>query len=146
MKDRQSRLLSEVCAVGNLDDYRHTLTILFRVIKASECKLSTRYDVEYSNIEDSIEHGNHIRISLKNVENPLDIVWKLLHEYGHFLSGRRKKADSILEREELAWNFADNLVKNYPQLMLEKKSYDKCKEECLNSYRRFLLNNDGQNT
>jgi hypothetical protein len=141
MLKNQIRLLNEVCEVGKLEEFRHTLNQLFDEIGQSGCKVSARYDVEYSNIQDSIEHGSHIRISLKNVGNPIDIIWKLLHEYGHFLSGNRKVGDSILQREELAWSHADNVLKNYPQLILLEESYDRCKEKCLNSYRLLLSKN-----
>ena len=136
IKNKDSRLLDEVCSVGKLEDYRETLRYIFLLINESGCKVSTRYDVGYSNINDSVENGSHIRISLVAVQYPLDIIWKLLHEYGHFLSGKRQPTDSTIYREELAWKYADELLERYPELVIHKDAYERCKEECLISYRR----------
>ncbi|WP_276504974.1 hypothetical protein [Terrimonas pollutisoli] len=138
--EKNERFLNEVCFEGKLEAYRNTLSQLFSLISKNGCRVSARYDVGYSNIEESVENSNHIRISLIAVEDPLDIIWKLLHEYGHFLSGKRKPDDLTIQREELAWSFADELIKDYPDLLVHQDAYIRCKQECLNSYRRKFPN------
>ena len=137
MLQKKSRLLNEICDVGMLEEYRNVVDVLLEMIIKKGCRISIRYDVEYSNIVDAVDHGSHIRVSLKNVKDPLDIIWKLLHEYGHFLSGKTKSNTSILEREELAWRYADEIVKSFPELLAHKEAYNKCKELCLNTYREI---------
>lgn len=131
------RLIDELCHNGDLEDYRETIRDILSVITATGIKVSTRYDVSFSNIESPTDNITRIRVSLKNVKAPLNIIWQLLHEFGHFLSGKAKPGDTLLFREELAWQFADKLLGDFPALTAHKKEYEKHKLECLNSYRKL---------
>jgi hypothetical protein len=124
------RLIDEICQVGKLEDYRMPLTDLITRIYADGLKVSTRYDVGHS----SILNG-HVRVTLIGVIHPLDIIWELIHEYGHFLSGERKPEDTDLEREEKAWFYADKLIVSFPHLVPHYEKYNICKQRCLKSYQ-----------
>jgi len=130
------RLIDEICTIGKLEQYRKTLTSILTIIQNNGCSISTRYDVRYSNIEQNIGSSSRIRVSMINVANPLDIIWKLLHEYGHYLSGPKMLKDTLMQREELAWTYADKLVQLYPDLVAKIDDYETCKEVCLDSYRK----------
>lgn len=134
MTAKQSHLLDEICDKGRLEEYRGTLQKIIIMIMEKGCKISTRYDVHYSNIEENKENGYHIRVSLANSGEPLDIIWTLLHEYGHYLSGKKQPGDSRLQREQLAWTYADKLVAEFPQLSVNRQSYERCRQRCLGTY------------
>lgn len=84
------RLVDEICSVGKLESYRIVLEEILIRIHNNGCRVSTRYDVDFSNFWEDLEKGNRIQVSLRKVEKPLDIIWKLLHEFGHHLSGPQK--------------------------------------------------------
>ena len=133
----KSRLIDEISTIGKLEDYRNTLEDILVLIHNDGCRVSTRYDVVYSNIGENLEYGRYIQVSLKNVSKPLDIIWKLLHEYGHYLSGVKESKDFTIEREVLAWDNAEKMVMTYPDLVAKIWDFNQCKMECLDSYRRM---------
>lgn len=132
---KRTKLINEFCDNGKLEPFRDLITKILDDIQESGVKISTRYDVDFSNFEDfrSVE-SKRIRVSLKSVKEPLEIIWILFHEYGHFLSDRRKKEDSQIAREELAWEKAEDIIKNYSELNEFSDSFERCKKRCLNSY------------
>lgn len=46
--------------------------------------------------------------------------------------------DITIEREQLAWKFADKLINQYPDLIGNMDDYEKCKAHDLNSYASHL--------
>ena len=131
-------LLDEICTKGGLElSYRSVLERIIIRIEKDGCIVTTRYDMKSSSYDTNIE-SDIIRVSLKDVEEPLNIIWRLLHEYGHYLSGRAKVGDQKMQREDLAWKHADTLVREYPELLPRIDDYERCKEQDLNSYRRAL--------
>ncbi|ALR29294.1 hypothetical protein ATE47_01540 [Chryseobacterium sp. IHB B 17019] len=135
LRTRREKLINEFCANGNLETYRVILTKILDEFQASGVKISARYDVDFSNFEDySTDNHTRIRISLRNVVEPLEVFWILFHEYGHFQSPKRKAQDNEVLREEMAWQYASSTLKNYPELAKYKESYDACRKRCLNSY------------
>lgn len=134
-KIKHEQLINEFCINGKLEPFRELITKILDDIQKSGVNISTRYDVDFSNFEDfsSVER-QRIRVSLKNVKEPLEIIWILFHEYGHFLSDRRKKEDSQIAREEVAWEKAKEIINNYSELNKFSDSFERCKKRCLNSY------------
>jgi hypothetical protein len=128
-----TRLLDEICKNGTLEDYRTTLDNILTTIHQSGCKVSTKYNESTSSFERYREVPARIRIRLAKIERPLDVIWELLHEYGHFLS-QNKKALSKVEREELAWEHADRLLPEYPDLLKKLDEYTEHKTRCLSTY------------
>jgi hypothetical protein len=124
------RLVDEICDIGKLKEFRSPLTDLITRIYAEGLKVSTRYDIGQSSI-----FRGHIRVTLVGVIEPLDIIWEMMHEYGHFLSGERKPEDSDIQREEMAWSYADKLISSFPELLKHRDAYTICRERCLKSYR-----------
>jgi hypothetical protein len=132
-------LLEEICTMGKLDlSYHSTLEKIISRIEKDGCSVMTRYDIKSSSYEPYADREPIARVSLKEVEDPLYIIWRLLHEYGHYLSGKRKPEDRTMDREELAWKYADELVRQYPDLHLRIDNFEKCKGQDLESYRRAL--------
>ncbi|TMI73287.1 MAG: hypothetical protein E6H09_07760 [Bacteroidetes bacterium] len=142
----RDRLLNELCKNGNLEDHRVPLSCLLDLIIESGVKVSTRYDKSSSNYEAYFESDLRIRISLLNVVDPLDVIWKIMHEFGHYLSGKREPEDSTMDREEQAWIHADKILQQFPYFLSFKDKYEACKQNCLHSYREyFKLKNQGHN-
>jgi len=139
MKSRFEQKVDEFCANGHLEQYRKLLTRILSDMEAKGVTISARYDVEFSNFEDYDDQAENkrIRISLKNVTVPLDVIWILLHEFGHFLSEKRQPGDNVISREEMAWTEADRLFDYYSELAAERSSYLTCKKCCLNSYYQY---------
>jgi hypothetical protein len=130
------RLLEEICAKAKLDvAYSGTLATIIGRIEADDCEVFTRADGLPSSYEHYTDRPSIIRISLINVGEPLNIIWRLLHEYGHHLSGKRQAEDQDIVREKLAWKHADGLVQEYPDLILRINDYERCKEHDLETYR-----------
>lgn len=90
-------------------------------LQAEGVNISARYDVEFSNFEAYDDNPEHIRISLKNVKVPLNVLWILFHEFGHFQSPKIRLGDNKVAREELAWEFAEKTIANIRSLPQKKK-------------------------
>jgi len=136
LKTPREQKIDEFCKEGHLEDYRDLVTRILDDLQNKGVVISARYDVEFSNFETYDDTPEHIRVSLKNVTVPLNVIWILFHEFGHFESPKAKPGDNIIEREELAWNFAEKTLAKYPELLKQKESFEACKKWCLNTYYR----------
>ncbi len=134
----RDRLVNELCKNGNLENHREPLASLLDLIHKSGVKVSTRYDMPSSSYEAYVDADKRIRVSLYDLTDPLDVIWEIMHEFGHHLSGERKPEDDTMAREELAWLYADNLLQQFPYFISFKKQYDTCKQNCLHSYREYF--------
>ena len=134
----KARLIDEIFTVGKLNPmYRATLEEIIVRIEADGCQVMTRYDISSSSYEAYSDGQCIARVSLKDVDEPMNIVWRLLHEYGHFLSGQIQLNDRMIDREERAWQYADDL-KEYPDLLLCIHDYERCKAHDIKTYQEFL--------
>ena len=132
------RILDEICARAKLESsYRSVLERIIIRIEEDGCSVMTRDDIKSSSYQPYIDREPIIRVSLKNVGEPLNVIWRLLHEYGHYLSGPLEPGNLPLQREELAWKQSDQLVQEYPELLLKIDDYERCKEHDLNTYRNI---------
>ena len=132
------RLVEEICAKTKLDvGYHNTLATIIARIEGGGCEVLTRDDGIPSSYDPYTSRPPIIRVNLRDVDDPLNIFWRLFHEYGHHLSGDRQKGDHDLDREELAWQKADELIVEYPDLLLCKDDYERCREHDLNTYRVY---------
>jgi len=130
------RVLNEICSKGNLGGYRETLKIILEGILNANCCLSISDISNRSSIEQLKNKSSHIRIGLKNKRsNNLSVIWDILHEYGHHLSGFPTYKQPKINREKKAWNYAEIELKKHTKL-IEKfgdfKEYKKC---CLKTYK-----------
>lgn len=138
------RLLDEICANGKLEEFRDTIKEILDEIHQRGCKVSTQYVRPTSSFEWYTPHPPMIRVKMHLNDQPLHIVWALLHEYGHFLSGKRQASDEKMGRENLAWKHADKLVSQFPQLSKHNASYSKYRKTCLKTYEEGLQLNKGE--
>lgn len=118
MKDPYKRFTREILATYDLRKYSNCLEDLVNKIRNSDCKIYTREDMYASSSSTNIESGEQIiRISVKDKsKHGLEIIWDILHEFGHIKSDPRKKDDTNYQREIIAWNLAELELANYPEL------------------------------
>lgn len=133
------RLLEEICTLGKIDEtYHATLEAIILRIEKDGCQVMTRTDISSSTYE-AYPNGLRIaRVSLKDVDDPMNIIWRLLHEYGHYKSGERNNSDRTIDREERAWKEAERLIADYPDLLARKDHFTQCREHDLGTYRKHL--------
>ena len=127
--------INEFCVKGNLEEFRNILQDIFHKIEKGNCTISARYDSEISSHVDSI-----IRISLLPIyKKPLHILWTILHEFGHCLSGAIDKKDEYnlevrIASEEKAWEYAEKELLKFPVLLEWNADFKNYKNECLKTY------------
>ncbi|SFE64092.1 hypothetical protein SAMN05518672_108207 [Chitinophaga sp. CF118] len=134
LKSKRERLIDEICETAHLQDYRTVVTEIVIMIEADGCKVYTDHSRTASSYTSPMGQEPIIRVSLLWVRQPLTVVWRLLHEYGHHLSGPRIAEDTDIIREELAWNHAEVILQNYPQLLEMKMDFQQCKDHDLETY------------
>jgi len=137
MVTKSEQLIHELCRNGKLEEHRKILSQIVKEIEDLDCIISCHYLNNESYIEQrtDIEVKSHIRISLKaNRTDPLEIIWDILHEYGHHLSGKKNKEDLTLEREKEAWGYALIEAKKYFDSEEELACFEKYKNLCLKTY------------
>jgi hypothetical protein len=139
MIDRKTQLIKAFCAKGKLNDYKEEVEHLIVKILDSNCLISDCDTCETSLIEQSKETNvkNHIRISFKyEKEKPIHIIWDILHEYGHHLSGHPDELEKSIEREKEAWDLGQKIIATYPKLIIEQKDYENYRDKCLKTYSK----------
>lgn len=137
MIDKKSLLKKEFYTKGNLIDYKDVIEILIDKILDSNCLISACDTCETSGITETkdITKKNHIRISFKyKREKPLHLIWDILHEFGHHLSGHPNGLEKSLERERLAWDYGKKILSGYPTLKENEQDYEEYRDNCLKSY------------
>ena len=140
--DKKEQKVNAFCAKG-LENYRDIIAAIFKQIEKSKCHISARYDGGHSLHEFTDTNGKcRIRICLqKQYDNPIEIIWIILHEFGHHLSEPMDVEDRSnfqlrIEREKLAWEKAEKLLILYPKLLELKSNFDNYQKQCLETYMR----------
>ncbi len=134
--------VNEFCKEGNLEEYREILQDIFQKIENANCRITARYDSDFSVHEEN--NGKClIRISLRNNNVvPINILWTIFHEFGHHISGTIEKKDEndfnkkILS-EKNAWRNAKIEVLKYPSLNCRIDEFEKFRNECLETYVNY---------
>jgi len=139
MNDKIKRLSKEICQNGELQDYSIVIEFLIEYIYSKGCRISCNYQTEGSSIEHSMqgEYLTHIRIGMKNrSDKPLTIIWDILHEFGHHLSGKPNATGEKIIREIEAWDIAYKELFNFPVFAEFVKNFQSYKETCLLTYMK----------
>ncbi len=132
--------VNEFCKKGELYDYRDILLKIFEDIVKKGCWI---YPVEIFGDEKSSHQINgtccHIEISLKSNQysNPLDIIWTILHEFGHHLSGLPNGKEKSIERERQAWDLGQKILNEFPKLKVKEKDFENFRDTCLINYKKY---------
>jgi len=139
MIDPKQQLKEELIDRGKLQGFENIISAIVDKIllpATPNCKLAC-FDCSKSKITQEEGKDSLIQIGIKDRKSePITVIWDILHEYGHHLSGAPKVGvDLRLKREELAWEKAYEELQNYPELQNQKESFNDYKEVCLKDYR-----------
>jgi hypothetical protein len=137
--DRKEMLKKEIVVKGKLQDFEEVLSeIIDDIYDPVYCTISCS-DIEENSVNEQSELGSRIRIGFKNrTGDPLNVIWIILHEYGHHLSSMPKSRYPSMEREYQAWDYAYEEIKKYPKLQEHIDSFYEYKDECILDYKRKL--------
>lgn len=130
----RNQLINEICKNGLLEEYRDTIRAILEEIFANGAKVSCKYNETASNIDRDRVRPYHIRVSMIEVKHPLNIIWNILHEYGHYLDWPVKQEDSRIDREKTAWRYAEQMLPKYPKLLDGIAYFEHHKNWCLSTY------------
>ena len=129
---------------GGLLEYKPELELIVAEIYRHDCGIVCEKHATSSWIAATPHNKNRslIHIALKNREKPIDIIWSMLHEFGHVLQDVKElplaKSDSVLEhaREKDAWDKAEMEMNKYSNLVLLTDDFHSYRDKQLNSYRK----------
>lgn len=139
--DKIKQLKAEILHKGKLYGFEQTVDKMVERIASSErCMLSCS-DVDENSKVMFTGDNCWIQIGFKNrgADN-LEVLWDVLHEYGHYLSGKPPIENGPgLSREIEAWEYALMEIKlQYEDLLALLPSFERYREKCLDSYRRLM--------
>lgn len=138
MENKIERLKREISKRGNLIKFESVIEKLINEIIDSGCKISCCDICDTSKIEQSIDGTikNHIRISFKDKkEKPIHLIWDILHEFGHHLSGKPNGKEKSYSRESLAWDYGFDTLIKISELKDYQDDFENYKEKCLLTYK-----------
>ena len=133
---KSNQIVREICHLTKSENLRNTIypvisDIINKNIGISISNFFETSSIEYSN---SINCKSIIRINIEKDKTTEQVLWDILHEYGHYLSGSTQKPN--VTREIEAWNRAYNILVNYKELIPREQSFFKYQEICLETYFR----------
>lgn len=135
--------IDEFCLRGNLESYRQVLTSIFQRILSEGCNIAAFYTNDQTKHSDAKPCIIKIRLSYNQSSDlyaqPEEIIWSILHEFGHHLDG---KPDSdqmmnphyVFEREKQAWKYAESEIDRYEDLRNHIGAFNTFKEKNLQTY------------
>jgi len=130
--DKETRTINEFIQKGNLSELSSEVDSIIRKIFSNGCTICCHY------ISDKSSYNSGpppiIRIEMNDRNVPVQIIWDILHEYGHFLSGEQEKKGPKINRELLAWQYAKKELENYPKLRQMILEFEAYAEFCLRTY------------
>jgi len=129
---------------GHLIDFKRELEIIVANIYKQNCGIVCEKYQRWSWITQTPHNKNRslIHIALMDRKTPVDIIWSILHEFGHVLQDVAElplaKKDPLLElaREKDAWDKAETEVKKYPKLALLAEQFYSYRDKQLTSYNK----------
>lgn len=132
------QIINEFCFEWDLELYRSCLEIAIQIIKDNDFSVSIWRNGPRSKIN---WDQNHIQIAIsEKSKGTLAIIWDILHEIGHLLTGNPKNNDfstpDKITREEIAWENAWIIVKSkMPALVIAYEDFNNYRNDCLMSYK-----------
>lgn len=128
------QLAREICHITKSEKLFDVIQKIIFDICQNKVGISPTKSQDATYIEYSISEQFNAIIKLRINENePTEIViWDILHEYGHFLSGKPDK--TTIKREIEAWNKAYVILKDYSELISLEDSFFTYQEFCLKTY------------
>lgn len=136
--------VDEICHyVPELAEHRDAITCVERALHARKFTIavvSARSDAPRSWVA---WKNDLLYLSVYNGWGGLSVLWDLLHELGHILSGQpelhgqpRTEAERTEQqrRERIAWEFARTFIDAHPDLKVHVEDFERRREFCMKSY------------
>ncbi len=131
------RTTQEFIKEGKLHEYSDEVAAIIKKVDIEGCAISCHYRPDESSSHSFAPDSNYIRIAMLDKSESVHVIWDILHEFGHFLSGRPEKQGPDLNRELLAWDYAERELEDYPKLKIHSANFYAYKEHCLEDYRKL---------
>ena len=133
-------LIDEICVNGKLEVHRKVIEDIFSAFELKPCSIACKYNGTPS-VTEFNPNGTIIRLDVKDRESPLNIIWDLMHEYGHFFNGSiddKNDKNKIAISEYKAWRFADEFFDCFLELQQYRTEFNKYRQVCFSSYIEAL--------
>lgn len=119
----------------NAQKYYEVVKYIYEDLLRRKSNLILNQTVNRSKTEFNIDEGTS-KVELNN-KNHKNIIWSLIHEYGHVINGCPKKsAAGSKEREESAWEKGfEKISRLYSIIQKDKKDFDDWRDDCLKTYK-----------
>ena len=140
-----SQAVSYLVVEGNLAAYENELTLIVTAIFGRNCGLVCKTTLPSSHLAQTPHNPDNrpiMHIGLLGRKQPLEIIWSMLHEYGHVLQGsaalKEVELDKSLEypREKDAWDKAEIELVKYPRLVANISEFYDYRDFALNTYEK----------
>jgi hypothetical protein len=126
-------ILNEICAKGNLSEYREEVGEIISKIEHTGFRVSC-WD---NSVQSVTEWGSKlVRVGMKdNTGSKFHVIWDMLHEYGHVVDGQPTSQNPDYDREFSAWENARHTLIEIPRLMEFKDEFEAYREFCLKTHK-----------
>lgn len=129
---------------GHLSDFKAELELIVAKIYQLDCGIVCEKLEKSSWLTQTAHKKNRglMHIGLKDRWTPVDIIWSILHEFGHLLQDVEElpvvEEDIALKyfREKDAWDRAEIEMKTYPKLASLAKQFYSYRDAQLISYQK----------
>jgi len=137
--------MSQLIANG-LGPYEKSIAPVIRSIYEANCGIICDEHLPFSHLAQTpfnkAENRPLLFIGLKDRKDPLEVVWSLLHEYGHVQQGEPTLAEILKDgnakqaREKDAWNRAELIMAADPFLRQYAQHFSQYRDTLLGSYSK----------
>lgn len=131
--------VAEIKSYFELRNFDDIIERIIHEIYNANCKLMVNPNATYSKHQvTSIDCI--IILGVNKDRNELEILWDLLHEFGHhsdpnkLSKGDSQNVNERIRREKTAWAYADEEFKSNQLLHVYKDNYIAYRDSCLNTY------------
>lgn len=138
--DKTNRLTSEICTLTDSNKLEEVISKIILDILENNVSITLSKFHETTSIEfrESGSYKAMIKLHVKDKMTTEDVIWDILHEFGHFLSGKPENKSPSLIREVEAWNRGYLILSNYSDLMFLESNYFAYQTSCLETYFKKL--------
>jgi hypothetical protein len=144
--DKNIRNTIRQLIANGIAPYEKSIAPIIRSIYEANCGIVCDEHISFSHLEQTPFNKTDNRpllfIGLKDRKDPLDVVWSILHEYGHIQQGP-PGLDEVLKtenaeqaREKDAWDRAQCMMEQDPALKIYARHFTDYRDALLSSYSK----------
>jgi hypothetical protein len=123
--------------ISDLSSFGHIISWLYAQINEHNFKLWYRYDFQGC-LCSSIDHDRKIIMWHIAATSGLSLLWDLIHEFGHMLTGKPEEVHrGKYEWERKAWDHGWNVVtEKFPEVNDYRDSFEQRRNQQLSAFRK----------